>query len=45
MGLINPIRRSTGYLSKRIVNIKHNYPTLVGTLDKCKFVMKESGEK
>ena len=45
MGLINPIRRSPGYLSKRIVNIKHNYPTLVGTLDKCKFVMNYQAEE
>lgn len=26
-------------ISKRIVNTAHNYPKLVGTLDKCKFVL------
>lgn len=26
------------YITKRIHNTKHNHPTLVGTLDKCKFV-------
>lgn len=26
-------------VSKRVVNTKHNYPKLVGTLDKCKFVL------
>lgn len=28
-------------VSKRIVGIKHNYPKLVGTLDKCKFVLSQ----
>ena len=26
-------------VSKRVINTKHNYPKLVGTLDKCKFVL------
>ena len=29
------------YISKRNVNIKHNYPKLVGSLDKCKFVLNQ----
>lgn len=44
-GLISPIKRNQGYLSKRMVNIKHNYPNLVGTLDKCKFVMNYQAEE
>ena len=27
------------YISKRIRTVSHNYPQLVGTLDKCKFVL------
>ena len=27
------------YISKRIRDVSHNYPQLVGTLDKCKFVL------
>lgn len=27
------------YISKRLHNTAHNYPNLVGTLDKCKFVL------
>lgn len=27
------------YITKRQTNTKHNYPKLVGTLDKCKFVL------
>lgn len=27
------------YITKRQINTKHNYPKLVGTLDKCKFVL------
>ena len=27
------------YISKRIRNVSHNYPNLVGTLEKCKFVL------
>ena len=26
-------------ITKRLINTKHNYPELVGTLDKCKFVL------
>ena len=44
-GLISPIKRNQGYLSKMVVNIKHNYPNLVGTLDKCKFVMNYQAEE
>ena len=29
----------SGYVSKRLRNVSHNYPDLVGTLDKCKFVL------
>ena len=39
------ITRPVDYLNKRIVNIKHNYPNLVGTLDKCKFVMNYQAEE
>lgn len=28
-------------ISKRLINTEHKYPSLVGTLDKCKFVTKE----
>ena len=27
------------YISKRVRNVSHNYPKLVGTLEKCKFVL------
>lgn len=30
---------SEDYITKRTTNVKHNYPKLVGTLDKCKFVL------
>lgn len=30
---------TNGYITKRQTNTKHNYPKLVGTLDKCKFVL------
>ena len=30
---------STGTITKRTHNTAHNHPTLVGTLDKCKFVL------
>jgi len=32
-------------MSKRIVNTKHVYPELVGTLDKCKFVLNNQAEE
>lgn len=37
----SPIIKSEQYISKRIVSSdnKHKYPKLVGTLDKCKFVL------
>ena len=28
-------------ISKRLINTEHKYPSLVGTLDKCKFITKE----
>lgn len=38
--LKRPIVRSyNDNISRRVVNIKHQYPELVGTLDKCKFVL------
>ncbi|MGL5328050.1 MAG: hypothetical protein ACRDD7_02195 [Peptostreptococcaceae bacterium] len=39
--LLRPImfKSDNGLLSKRITNTKHVYPKLVGTLDKCKFVL------
>ena len=33
------------YISKRLTNTKHNYPKLVGTLDKCKFVLNSQAEE
>ena len=35
----NPIYFESEYISKRTHNTKHNHPSLVGTLDKCKFVL------
>lgn len=32
-------------LSKRVVNMKHNYPKLVGTLDKVKFVLNAQAQE
>ena len=37
--MINPIYVEKEYISKRIVETEHMYPELVGTLDKCKFVL------
>lgn len=36
--IISPIYRSEP-IKRRVVNIPHKYPNLVGTLDKCKFVL------
>lgn len=42
---INEVRMSQAYnldrepISKRLINTTHKYPELVGTLDKCKFVL------
>lgn len=42
---IYPMRPRTMYnlvqppITKRLIDTKHNYPELVGTLDKCKFVL------
>ena len=38
---VNPISFNNQYISKRTHNIKHNHPSLVGTLDKCKFVLNQ----
>ena len=35
---ISPIEFSESYISKRTHNTEHNHPSLVGTLDKAKFV-------
>lgn len=35
---ISPIEFDSSYISKRTHNTEHNHPSLVGTLDKCKFV-------
>lgn len=35
---VNPMRMSSN-ISRRVVETKHIYPKLVGSLDKCKFVM------
>ena len=37
--MVNPIYVESEYISKRIVETEHKYPELVGTLDKCKFVL------
>lgn len=36
-----PIEFEAPYISKRIHNIEHNHPMLVGTLDKAKFVLNQ----
>ena len=36
--IVNPVKRIKN-IEKRIVNTPHKYPELVGTLDKCKFVL------
>lgn len=36
---ISPIEFETAYIPKRLHNIEHNHPSLVGTLDKAKFVL------
>lgn len=37
---VNPLKfNDDQYISKRTHNTKHNHPQLVGTLDKCKFVL------
>lgn len=33
------------YITKRIRNVSHNYPELVGTLDKCKFVLNSQAKE
>lgn len=39
------IKKDEKYINKRLVNIKHNYPKLVGTLDKAKFVLCSQAEE
>lgn len=36
-----PIEFKAAYIPKRLHNIEHNHPTLVGTLDKAKFVLNQ----
>lgn len=43
--IVNPIIETESlYISKRIVNTPHKYPKLVGTLDKCKFVLNQQAK-
>lgn len=42
---ISPIRFDNGPTTKRTHNTSHNHPDLVGTLDKCKFVLMADAEK
>ena len=37
----NPFHYKIDYISKREHNTEHNHPDLVGTLDKCKFVLNQ----
>lgn len=37
----SPIKFNDQYISKRTHNTEHNHPSLVGTLDKCKFVFNQ----
>jgi len=37
----SPIEFEAAYIPKRLHNIEHNHPTLVGTLDKAKFVLNQ----
>jgi len=49
--LLAPDRKRTFYhlnrppLTKRLINAEHKYPELVGTLDKCKFVLNNQARK
>lgn len=38
---ICPIKFNDQYISKRTHNTEHNHPSLIGTLDKCKFVFNQ----
>ena len=42
---ISPLIFEQEYISKRTHNIEHNHPDLVGTLDKCKFVLNDDAIK
>ena len=44
--MLSPVMRKIddGLISKRIVNTAHSYPKLVGTLDKCKFVLNKQAQ-
>lgn len=37
----SPVEFNMDYITKREHNTKHNHPSLVGTLDKCKFVFNQ----
>ena len=41
----SPLIFEQEYISKRTHNIEHNHPDLVGTLDKCKFVLNDDAIK
>ena len=43
--IISPFRYDQTYISKRLRNTAHNYKELVGTLDKCKFVLESQAEE
>lgn len=38
---ISPIEFEAAYIQKRLHNVEHNHPMLVGTLDKAKFVLNQ----
>ena len=42
--LVNPFVEDINYNSKLSRNTQHNYPELVGTLDKCKFVLNKQAK-
>ncbi len=43
--LIPCITFENDYISKRVVDTKHMYPELVGSLDKCKFVLNSQADE
>lgn len=42
--LVDPLKFNPGPISKRLHNTAHEHPSLVGTLDKCKFVTMHDAE-
>lgn len=42
--IINPVKRLKN-IQRRVVNTPHMYPNLVGTLDKCKFVLNSQAKE